>query len=110
MATVNLPTTVLEGTPEEIATFLRALPPQRYHVEILGLADSDRPRDFLAESLECMANRTPEAIQADRAEILAAAAKPRDLPPGRSLFDVVEGTWPGEETDEEIHDALERLS
>ena len=38
---------------------------------------------------------------------LAAAL---ELPEGKTLEDVVVGMWPGDETDEEIFAALERLS
>ena len=34
----------------------------------------------------------------------------RPLPPGKTLDDVVRGSWPGDESDEEINRALEELS
>lgn len=60
-----------------------------------------------AESLK---NRTPEQLEADRRRIDALSRPPRELPPGKTLADMVEGTWPGDETDEQIREALERLS
>ena len=37
--------------------------------------------------------------------------KPRRLlPPGKTVWDMIVGQWPGDETDEEINKALEELS
>lgn len=55
-------------------------------------------------------NRTPEQVAADRARLLAKTPEPRPLPPGKSLADVIVGKWPGDETDEQVREALERLS
>ena len=55
-------------------------------------------------------SRTPEQILADREAVMATAHRGRPLPEGKTLFDVIEGTWPGDETDEEIRIALERMS
>jgi hypothetical protein len=57
-----------------------------------------------------MKNRTPEQIAASRARMLEVSRPPRLLPEGQGLFDVICGQWPGTETDEEVHAALERLS
>jgi len=57
-----------------------------------------------------LTGRTPEQVAADRARVLALSPPPRPLPPGKTLADVVVGRWPGDETDEQIRDALERLS
>ena len=57
-----------------------------------------------------LANRTPEEIEATRRRLDAASRPPRPLPEGKTLSDMVCGTWPGDETDEEIAGALERLS
>jgi len=46
----------------------------------------------------------------DRERILGLTSAPRPVPEGKTIYDVVEGTWPGEETDEEIRLGLERLS
>jgi hypothetical protein len=61
-------------------------------------------------ALKRATQRSPEEIEADRLEILKTARPARPLPAGKTLCDVVQGTWPGTETDEEIHDMLEKLS
>lgn len=58
--------------------------------------------DALAEATTRLTTRTPAEILADRAAVLAAARRGRALPEGKTLFDVVEGTWPGTETDAAI--------
>lgn len=60
-----------------------------------------------AESLK---NRTPEQLEADRRRIFALSPPPTPIPEGKTLADMVEGTWPGDETDEQIREALEKLS
>jgi hypothetical protein len=71
-------------------------------------------RDPLIEASEAGAryylDRTPEQLEADRAELLRNARRARPLPPGKTLADMVVGKWPGDETDEEIRKALEELS
>lgn len=54
--------------------------------------------------------RTPEEILADRARVEQASRPPRPLPPGMTLEEAVQGLWPGDDSDEEILRALERLS
>ena len=56
------------------------------------------------------ANRTPEQKLADREEAMKWIRPGRPLPPGKTFFEVVQGTWPGDETDEEVNRALEGLS
>ena len=68
------------------------------------------PNDAIKLAVERLINRTPEEVLADRERILAKTPPPRPLPEGKTLNDVVEGTWPGDETDEEINKALEELS
>jgi hypothetical protein len=64
----------------------------------------------LSDSIARLRNRTPEEIAKTRAEYLALATPGKPLPPGKTLADMVVGQWPGDETDEEILAALERLS
>ena len=66
--------------------------------------------DPLSVAIRKFLNRTPEEIQAARDRIWANSRPPRPLPEGKTLDDVVQGTWPGDETDEEIREMLERLS
>jgi hypothetical protein len=101
---------VFEGTRDEIATFLSHLPPQRYHIEISDVDGPGPERDYLAEALQRARERTPEQLQADRADVLAGVRKGTPLPPGKTLDDMVRGKWPGDETDEQIRSALEELS
>ena len=56
------------------------------------------------------ANRTPEQKVADRADAMKYVRKGRPLPDGKTFFEVVQGTWPGDETDEQINEMLEGLS
>lgn len=53
--------------------------------------------------------RTPEEKQRDREELLAFATIPSALPEGTSVIDSIFGKWPGQETDEQIHQALHDL-
>lgn len=60
-----------------------------------------------AESLK---NRTPEEIEEVRRRLSALSRPPTPIPKGKTLEDMVVGTWPGDETDEQIREALEKLS
>jgi hypothetical protein len=65
--------------------------------------------DILRQGLVWLTRRGPEEIRAPRERILSASPPPRDVPAGKSLLDLMEGKWPGTETDAEIRDALDRL-
>ena len=56
------------------------------------------------------ANRTPEQKRIDAEKALSRAWPARPLPEGKTLDDVVRGMWPGDETDEQITEALRELS
>ncbi len=73
-------------------------------------ADARDPSEVIAEAVSRIQSRTPDQLLADRNRILDLTPPPRPLPEGKTLFDVVQGTWPGDESDEEIRGALERLS
>ena len=72
--------------------------------------EDDPPVDRLEQELAWLVNRTPEEIEQTRQRLYSQSRAPRPLPEGKTLSDVVEGQWPGDETDEQIRDALERLS
>ncbi len=74
------------------------------------LADKEAGTDPAEEALRAFLNRTPEQIAAAREAVMRTAIRGRPLPEGKTLEDVVVGMWPGDETDEEIFAALERLS
>jgi predicted DNA-binding antitoxin AbrB/MazE fold protein len=69
-----------------------------------------KPNARLEKELAWLANRTADDIERTRHEILSASRPPLPIPAGKTLFDMVEGQWPGDETDEEIREALERIS
>lgn len=73
-------------------------------------AKSEEPEDpdALSRAVAAMINRTPEQIKAAQERAIRELQPERELPPGKSIFDVVK--WPGDETDEEVFAALERLS
>jgi hypothetical protein len=70
----------------------------------------DDQTDPLEAAIKRMTSRTPAQIMADCEEVLRTARRGRPLPKGKTFFDVVEGTWPGDETDEVIREMLEKLS
>lgn len=107
--TDELPT-LMEGTPDEIASLVKTLPPGRYQVQIHILSQPEMEKNYFAEAIQRAITRTPEQIVASRGSILKASPTPREIPAGKTLEDMVAGTWPGDETDEEIEDALRRLS
>jgi hypothetical protein len=66
--------------------------------------------DMLRQGLEWLAGRGPDDVHAARQRILGSSPPPRDIPAGKTVLDVIEGKWPGTETDAEIRDALGRTS
>ena len=81
---------------------------------IEGLADReaevDESSDTIAKAVARIRNRSPEQMLADRERILGLTPPPRPIADGKTLFDVVERTWPGDETEAQIREILERLS
>ena len=111
------PLTVAVELPAATVSKLRAKaetagqPLESYIAALANLGTDDTPQpDLLAEAVKKLTTRTPDQVLADRATVLATARRGRALPAGKTLFDVVEGTWPGDESDAEIQRALERLS
>jgi hypothetical protein len=66
--------------------------------------------DMLDRGLEWLTSRGADEVRAARQRILGASPPARDLPAGKSLLDVVVGSWPGTETDAAIREALDRIS
>lgn len=72
-------------------------------------AESNGP-NLLEQGRTGIQQRSSEQIEAARQRIIEATRAPREIPAGQTLLDVIEGKWPGSETDAEIKDALDRLS
>jgi hypothetical protein len=73
-------------------------------------ARGDAAADMLGQGLEWLAGRGSEEVRAARDRILHGSPPPRDVPAGKTVLDVLEGNWPGAETDAEIRAALDRIS
>src|SRR5438876_681809 len=100
-----------EGTPSQLAKQLLSLPSdQKYRMTLTQEAPMEEDVESLEAAIARMTSRTPEEIASVRERILAATPPPRELPEGKTIFDVVMGKWPGDETDEQVLAALEKLS
>jgi predicted DNA-binding antitoxin AbrB/MazE fold protein len=66
--------------------------------------------EALERAIRWLTSRTQEEILAARERILKASRPARPLPEGKTLAEVVQGLWPGDETDEQVREALEKLS
>ena len=65
--------------------------------------------DLLAEAVTRMTRRTRDVSDAQaRAAEFIRPGKP--LAPGQTIFDAVGGKWPGDETDQQLSEALRKLS
>ena len=71
---------------------------------------TDDEPDALTQAIAKLKSRAPEQIAEARDQLFQAAKPSRPLPAGQSIFDVIGGQWPGDETDEEVLAALEKLS
>jgi hypothetical protein len=65
---------------------------------------------LLEQELAWLVSRTDADKEATRQRLDALSPPPAPIPEGKTLADMVEGTWPGDETDEQINEALKRLS
>jgi len=100
-----------EGTPAQLAEQLRLLPDtQKYQMTLTTEEAADSDIETLEAAIARMTTRTPEEIATARERLLAASPQPRELPAGQTILDAVMGKWPGDETDEQVFEALERLS
>lgn len=82
--------------------------PEGSEVTVEVTPPGDNPA--LERAIRWLTSRTPEEIMATRERILKASRPARPLPEGKTLAEVVQGLWPGDETDEQVREALERLS
>ena len=78
--------------------------------KVVAQDDDDTDPDALAKAISQMLNRTPEELEQTRARIFREMEPPLPLPEGKTIFDVICGQWPGDETDEEVFEALKKLS
>lgn len=72
--------------------------------------DSDTNPNALAEAMQRLFNRTPEEMEEARLRLLQRSRRARPLPEGMTFVDVVCGKWPGDETEEQVLEALGKLS
>ena len=103
------PVSLSEGCEVEFEPRLVATP--------VSLADQPPDPDYDPDTLqralawlEGLKNRTDEEIEEARRRLAEGSPPPRPIPEGKTLEDMVVGTWPGDETDEQINEALKRLS
>jgi hypothetical protein len=82
----------------------------RHLAEKEAQAHTENAEALLNQGVAWLTGRGPEDERAARQRVLESAPSPRDLPAGQTILDVVEGKWPGTETDAEIRDALDRIS
>jgi predicted DNA-binding protein len=82
------------------------------YLEEIAEAEANRggPNDRLQQEIAWLTSRTPEEIEETRRQLIARSRAPTPIPDGMTLSDMVEGKWPGDETDEQVYEALEKLS
>jgi hypothetical protein len=73
-------------------------------------ADNAEEPSALDKAIAAIKNRTPEEKAAASERAVRTYKPRRELPPGKTLEDMVAGKWPGDETDDQIREALEKLS
>lgn len=98
---------IVEGTGEELMEVLNRQPKERFR--LIRLAADHRFESY-EEALMHATNRTTDEVAEARTRLLIASPTPRQIPNGKTLEDMIVGKWPGDETDEQIIEALERLS
>ncbi len=98
---------IVEGTGEELIELLYKQPTERFRLIQLS---GEREFQTYEEALARATTRSTNEIVEARVRLLQASPPPRELPEGKTLEDVVLGQWPGNETDEQILEVLEKLS
>jgi hypothetical protein len=101
---------VIEGTREDIRAALDQPEMEGRRLQLIVMPDREASSSLLDAALQRMANRSPNEISRAQRRALDAWPPPTTLPPGKTVADVVAGQWPGEETDEQVQDALTELS
>jgi hypothetical protein len=74
---------------------------------------SDQPTSLspnLQRELEWLTGRGAADADETRQRLFGLSQSPTHIPEGKTLSDMVEGQWPGDETNEQVREALERLS
>jgi hypothetical protein len=71
---------------------------------------SPMPNIMLDKDIHWLTHMSDTERLRHRADIMQASRPAKPLPEGKTLADIVQGQWPGDETDEEIKAALKRLS
>ena len=101
---------IYEGTPNQLAEQLGMLPvSQKYRMTLMPEESLEEGMASLEAAIARMTSRTPEEIALVRERLLAITPPPTELPDGKTIFDVVMGTWPGDETDAQVAAFLEKL-
>ena len=65
---------------------------------------------LLQAAVERIHSRTSEEVARDCARIFSLTSPPRELPADKTFDEIVADSWPGEESDAEVHESLRRLS
>jgi len=66
--------------------------------------------DLLSEAVARMKRRTSEEVSDAQVRAAGFIRPGKPLAPGQTILEAVGGRWPGDESDEEVTDALRRLS
>ena len=101
---------VAEGTPEALTKTLSDLPAKREYRMTLEPLLRDARTSQLDSAISRLKSRSPAEKAALRERVLKAIPAATPLPPGKTLEDVISGQWPGDELDEVVFAALEKLS
>ena len=74
-----------------------------------GVRDGN-DEDLLAEAVARMTSRTPGQLSEAQSRAAEFIRPGKALTPGQTIFDAVGGKWPGDENDQEVTEALRKLS
>ncbi len=93
--------------------FAASLLEEQIKMRLFSAKDGQREEDdpeALARTITRMMARTPEERKQAQEQTMQSCKPRHQIPANKTLFDMVAGKWPGDETDEEVNQALERLS